>query len=440
MSQKEQPKEVGNKIVAPELVYATSNVIHSNYSFNRLVPQSGSQDVTITATATSETLIEIPTVAHNLAQSYLSFDLDISKSNTPGDYNWYYTDVIPIQQMQLYTRNGQYLADVNYWMNYMKVVPKRELSIDKFLALDQIEVLKRCNVIASSNIRHDNTSGDIAYTEPDYIAVSGDNAATGAMQYKLPLFLISNTIFSINKTLKFADVIVLRIVWSPLNRFAWKATSAANPTTGAGDIAATVVGNVKNLNLYLAVETHPMISTDLNNKIASGGLRLNIPYVYCYKTTLGANGTVTTRWNRGHGSELRKIYTTLFNTAENKNTNLDHSNVAGAKVESYYTMLDSNRIQQVNIDAKTKFEDYMYNKKFLQESLLQSRNVYQYNWFHLDDFSGDSKNATELAGIPLGDREIRHDFVGLTSTAGNAYTFAVCDKELVITAQGVSVQ
>jgi len=484
MSVKEDHKDLGNTKISSQMVFADQVLANSNYTFTRLTPQSGSQIVPLSSNATGESLIEIPTVAHNLAESYLSFGWYLLNPG-PGLRTWVATDVPPIQQIQLYTRNGQFLCDVNYLINYLKVVPKRELHISKFLNQDDINVLRRCNDFPGSGLngsrRHDNSLVNLAYTEPRYLQLGLDNAGAGgnntlwpqsfsaqangigagnpaanvvagaadpatygvvSQQVKFPLYLLSNTIFAINKTLKFADVIVMRIVWSPTNRVAWTSTSSTDPTAGATGFA--VGGQINNLALHLAVETQADVSSSLSSKIAAG-FSLTIPYVYSYKINAGgttAGFSVTTRWNRGHGFELRKLYTAVFNNAESGNTTLDHSNVNGSKVLSYYSMLDSNRIQQINIDCKTAYEDYMFNKKFLQETALQNCNVYQYNWFHLDDYTSDSKVSTELAGIPLTDREIRHDFIALqtANAAFNIYSFGVCDKKLTITAQGVMVQ
>ena len=100
----------------------------------------------------------------------------------------------------------------------------------------------------------------------------------------------------------------------------------------------------------------------LRTQIASSGFQVLIPYCYTYKTALnGTSQTVSLRFNRGHGIKLKKIYHSIFNSTEQANTAYDCSNLAGAKTQVFYTMLDNNRIQEYNLTVANG-DDYIYLK------------------------------------------------------------------------------
>src|SRR3954452_11285732 len=73
------------------------------------------------------------------------------------------------------------------------------------------------------------------------------------------------------------------------------------------------------------------------------------------------------------------------------------------KVLQYYTQLNGQRIQNITIDCTTNgpFFDYMSHRRQLRGSILSNLNVYQYNWFHCDDWCDfgpkyDQDNKGEL--------------------------------------------
>ena len=107
------------------------------------------------------------------------------------------------------------------------------------------------------------------------------------------------------------------------------------------------------------------------------------------------------------------------------------------KVLSYYTQLNGQRIQNITIDctATGPFLEYMSHRRQICESMLSNLNVFQYNWFHCDDWCDfgpkyDQENMGELmAGIPLTVAPLTWSFVGVSLRANgtgpylNANTF-----------------
>ena len=103
---------------------------------NKILPLSGSQTVLITSGG-NDTLIEIPTKVFNLARSHLYFVFTPATSGG-GNYNWMNMDVISmIRQIQLYTRSGIYICDLNFANKYTSAVFKVETKIDEYLSLSE---------------------------------------------------------------------------------------------------------------------------------------------------------------------------------------------------------------------------------------------------------------------------------------------------------------
>lgn len=494
--------------ITKQLDYSKSSRISPDYRFTKLTPREGSQTVTVTTAGGQTNHFDIPERAFNLSRSILSFDIKLGASGTAGFYNYVPMDCLPfIRQIQLYTRGGIMLADINQVGNVTKVMWKPETKLEKFLAMDNHDtksgaggMLQKCNannqaelkfndtVIAGvalsaftavldggptnaelrtefdrlgagvealasppkTNARRHNdaliaagtgalSAVNVAYNEAKYLTVgaAANTASDPTISVKIPLGQLYDTIFELDKTLLFDEMITLRFVWASSDRFCWKAEDPLCPSRNAA--AATASATVENLQIFLATEQRKDIINSLRAKINADGMSVMIPYMHVYKSSVGAatSQNITLRFDRGHGRRLQKVYHALFNPEEKKNTMYDHDNRAGTKVASYYTTLDTQRIQDFNIDTKL-FEDYMLHKELIRDSAILNSNVYQYNWFHCDSWCGVKplwdKDPNEAVGLDL-TTERRWEFVGATVTAANYQhlSIAVCQKELKIT-------
>lgn len=152
---------------------------------------------------------------------------------------------------------------------------------------------------------------------------------------------------------------------------------------------------------------------------------------------------------------------------EQLDTMYDHANcgtIAGStdtsgaavnqKVLSYYTQLNGKRSQDINIDCTSysgsPLLDYMSHKRMLRGSIMSNSNIYQYNWFHCDDFSDfgpryDQDNKGELiSGIPMSVAPLTWSFVGVSMRSTNNhfqhYTWCVFVKKLTMSPGVVLVQ
>ena len=248
---------------------------------------------------------------------------------------------------------------------------------------------------------------------------------------------------------------VMRLVFNGSNRFSFTTTAGdlTNPTVGPAAIGGNVT--VQNMKLYLAVEQNVAIENELRAKIASPeGFSLMIPYIYTTKLGLPASTSqnLVIRYNRGHGIRLKKLWYAVYNPTEQLNTSFDHSNINGSKISSFYTLIDSTRLQQYNVDctnAGGQSQDYLEMKKYLLHSCLPTDNLYQYNWFWLDSFEeqnpvSDDIEENTVCGLDLS-TERQYEVLTTVSQVGtppvsqalNHYVFAITQKMLTINSSGV---
>jgi hypothetical protein len=445
--------------VAPQLDYKKYNYSYPVYKHSKIFPIVGTQAVTVTTAGGQESIFEIPAKVFNLSKSYLSFTM--TGVISAGVTNWVASDLIPhFRQIQLYTRGGLFLADINNCDNFTKATLKTEIKIDDLLTFDKMSNARQTfgNSIRPSDttagvgpfgFRYNGTPASSNFNEVAYCYPGTVGAANPVLNYKINLGLLKNSLFSLDRDLFMDEVIVLRLVWNQTNKFMWTAGSATDPSAAVLAAYANNV-NISNLQLFLAVETNQEIVTGIRNlKNSEQGLSLLMPFVYGNKINLtGSTQTISLRYNRAHGLKLLKVFHQPVNNAETINTAYDASNILGARCTSFYTMLNNNRLQEFDVLCN-QCEDYMILKDRLEGSLMLDANVYQYNWVWLDDFSGSPSMIDEkvrpdldnyIRGIDLS-TEQKYDI--LLNIAGgtqlNHYTFAIVQRMLVVNQNGIQI-
>jgi len=491
-----------------ELIHQTKELLTGKYELNKLTSREGSANVALTTAGGMESTFEIPTRPLNLARSVLRFTYTPTTAGA-GNYNRIYMDCLSmIKTIELRSRSGQYLCNLQHVGNYTKVIWKPEMKYEKFMALENHgdyntvdekktgcgAMLQKCNVgyidvgtrpqkAAITNAgtladlrnavqtyigpppiaarRHDdnavadNTAGefslvDVPYEEAKYFEGGADNDASPVIAVKLPLGMLFGTIFELDKTIGFNEILDMRIVWESTARTSFFGTDAKSISTGA---AATVVGaTVSNLNLFLAVETDPNVVLGVQQKIMGEGFPFKIEYPIAWKQALnGEQQNYVIKMNRSQGERIRRIYTSVFNSTENKNTSFDNDNrtdsaggglQAGKKVKTYYTTLDGTRLQQFDVKTVDN-EDYMILKDKLKGSAILNSDVYHYNWFHVDTWDNNrplcdkDTDGYEVSGLSL-DTERRYEFVATTpNQIQNHYTFAILQRSVLV--KGVEI-
>lgn len=442
--------------ISKQLDYKKTLYSHPEYSLTKLLPQSGLQQFNLSNTGAPDTYFEIPTNVFNLSRSHLFFTITPTASGA-GRFNWIgCLGVQPIRQVILTTRSNVEIANINFANNYTNLILCPETKLQDYLTYPKIAT----NTVGNSTLRRffgafngigatargNGSAMDVPYNEPAYYEVGTDNGADPVFNIGLPLSVFKNSIFELDKDIYAGgQVLILRIVWENVNRYQTNGTSATNPSTGTATKTTDIP--LTNLALYLAVETNTLIANEIMAKVASGGFQVLIPFVYGFKNNFGAgtSQTVTLRLNSGHGRKLKRIYHGVYHNTETGNIAFDHSNVNNAKFSEFYSMLNNRRLQQFNI-MPANFDDYMLQKDKIVDTVIQSPNMYAYNWFWLDSWDGEeqtdekSLSQNNSSGLDLS-LEQKWDlyFVTMVNAAYNHYSFAITEKLLTIDSMGLTV-
>ena len=436
------------KSISKQLDYKTVDWSAPDYKFSKIFPQSGTQKLIIPIGSTAETLFELPAKCFNLSQSVLTWNETIDLQ--AAAYSWKQMGTYgPIQQVQLYTRGGQMLADINYANVMMEVCRRRQLKLQEFLTQEQTDALYPCNSAAATNYLPVVSGGavtnaPVGYIESKYLEASAVGTAI-TYQMRMRLSSLVNSIFAVDRDLAFPEVLVMRVVWSS-SRVGWSSTNAADPSAGVLALTGNVTCDI--VQLLLATET--------NNEIARQVAEVKeimVPFVWTFRNNPGVSTaqTVTVRLNRMHGLYCKKIIHTVLNNAETTNTMYDHTNygattILAAKVTSYYTAKDNARIQEFDLNATINIgDDYQHVKKQLKGSCILNNKMHAINWHHCDDFQGSQSISdgvlppNYLGGLDLS-TDRKWDFVGtMINAAYNHYTFVVCTRKLTITPNAITI-
>jgi hypothetical protein len=438
-------------VFSRELDYAPSEYNHPSYRMNRIFQQTGGTNVIIPVAGTVESIFELPTKAFSLPDSYITGIATPTAAGASPNFNFFFETTHLASEIYLYTRSGRYLANITNLHNVLKVMRPSHTDYKEFVTSDPLERLYPTatpGTTALGGQRMDNSVMERPYTEMQYLRISADGTATPVVPFIFRLSAIKESIFALKKALLFPEVILMRVVWGPANHFMSVSTSATSTITGTGVPAGPVT--ITNMSLYLATETNPEVLSGLQGQIMSGGLKIHFPFITVnkYTATAATNQVVSIRIGRDKGEILKKVIHSVFHGTETTYTALDHSNVDGAKVASYYTMLDSVRLQEYTPVCASPYDDYALMKPMVKETAIASRNIFQYNWFHCDDFSGltvaDEKHLSVskdnlLSGLPL---SVERTWVFAATTANSAfnhYTFIITYRTVLITASGIEV-
>ena len=237
----------------------------------------------------------------------------------------------------------------------------------------------------------------------------------------------------------FGQTTYLKVYFGPISKICYSSNSNNGPSDGVklsyvpavntnasigpvSGAAAAYVAPVTPINfqLMLTIETNQDLRTLIMNKVATSGLSYLVPYVQAFKNSnTGTSQNISIQLDQGNGRSLMKVYHAPYNNQEDLDTAYDHANtptVAGVtdsaanqKILQYYTQLNGKRQQDLTLDCTQSgpFLDYMQHRRRIRGSVLRNLNVYQYNWFHCEDYCEfgddyDKHNIGELiSGIPM---------------------------------------
>lgn len=413
----------------------------SKVEYTRIIQQSGGSSFNI-GTSSSESIFELPARVMNLARSHLKFKMVVPDPGATVNVNWMWHHEGGIRQIQLYTRGGTMLCDLSNLQQYLSVVTCVETkkndcqTIDD--SLDDEKQIKFSEVASDSAINY-RSSGALPQNnlhEKQYLYRGEDTTATEIF-VDINLSLIKNTIFALDKSLYFNETVLIKVIWGERDSWGFVAPSLTVPQTNAAVLTGDIA--LSDCYLYLALERNPLVSAAVIDKVLTEGLTINCPYVYSFKhVPSGTSQSVTIRLNRSNGSHLKKVYHSLFNAAETLATRYRHD--IAATTTSHYTSLNNQRLQQFDLKNSDR-TDYMYHyDEILRDSMISTFDSYKYNWFHCDKFEEqetEDVNDNIVSGVPL-DVEQKWDFTAVTAnTAYKHFTFAICNRMLIVSGAGI---
>ena len=123
--------------VSKQLDYSKHECVKPHYRMTKLTPREGAGNTTVTVSGGQQTHFDIPEHAWNPAKSVLSFTFNPAAGGAANTSHFVPMDSLAlIRQIQLYTRSGTMLVDLDHVGTYTKtkVVWKPETELEKFLA------------------------------------------------------------------------------------------------------------------------------------------------------------------------------------------------------------------------------------------------------------------------------------------------------------------
>src|SRR5690242_3983971 len=104
---------MSESIIAKQLDYKKVDYSHPTYIHSRITQLTGGTTATLAGTGGEESLFELPAnTAFNLARTCANFTYQLAAEANKRGRSHAWGTCAPIEQIQLYTRDGIYLADV----------------------------------------------------------------------------------------------------------------------------------------------------------------------------------------------------------------------------------------------------------------------------------------------------------------------------------------
>lgn len=371
----------------------------------------------------------------------------------------------------------------------------------------------------SNSYRMDGSLISTPLLEPLHVINTSSTLSTNlAASFQLPLSSVKDTLLEVNRSLYFGDNLILSLSFNPATKFSWKSTAGADVvggnlgttpviTAGTGPAqftpcgaytAAGLVGSastqdvtpvISNLALYIAVETDPVITSQLISQVNGEGFSMTMPFVYNTKTPISisaSGGTVITssfalqqRITRGYGQRLLRCYSAIFGaegvaiqnnltvavplpeTYADGTLILPAVDTTGAvrtitswttnqhndiPLDSYNTTLDGVRLQDFTLSAKDSTH-WLVNEPYLRGSCILNVEQYKNQCLHIDSWTGRSvceEDDTIDNGLSLDvDRTYGITYTTLNNITNssqlNHYLFFVVQRTLSIRSNQIGV-
>ena len=443
--------------VPQELDFKQSSQVKPNYGLLRINQQSGGNSVTLSKTASVQSVFELPAQVMNFSKSFLQFQISMTGLNGKFCNIIDSGTLSPIRSLVLTTQSGLRLVDIPDVGKYSKCVQLSDTKLSEFLTMDKSTGFSASDADggasgnytvsvdagddpAPANARTFNTKG---YTEPlgfhTGVVDAGGGEGAIAIMYRIPLSMIKNTLLQRNKDIYFDEIVNLQIDWRPTDL----STVTSDAVTVAAQIAAATVPTLTELYFYVAQQKNESIAKAIRDKVRSSGMSVLVDYLYAYNSSqTGTNHSLSFRWSRAHGRRLKRVYCVPY-IASNVTVSNYYNHARdqdGDAVLTVYSQIDNERIQQFNMDSAAQDEHLVMGDK-LKGSVIQTRTQFDLNYFYADSWDGlkfhERQDGVEC-GLDLSS-ERKYDLVATAEGARNWHVFAVVQRMLKITSDGISL-
>ena len=432
-------------LIDKSLVYKSVQVAHGTHVLSRTVQQSGSTTQALDVSGGGTSVFEIaPGSVINLSKSVLSFRL----TPTAGGANLYnkmfVTGAPMIRSIQLTTREGLHLCDLQDANKFLSAVVLPSISYGELLESEAPSGTANSSVPSIGYGHNTSLVGPQAPRDDVGTTLIGTgirnichgpavDQASPVIDWSLSLSIFKNTILSQDLNHYFAgQSVFLTITWAPFTSLGFVGSSTTAVNTAIADL---VGAGITNMYFYQSLEQNAEAI-----QLARVPRTIQIPFVYTNKLALtGASHTVNVRYSRSHGSKLRQLYWVPFNQVTTAGYQFDHSNVFGSasvKMLSFNTQLNNIRLQPFDLSSTYAggFTDFLFMKRYLKGTALSTPLDYYRNWFYLDSFIVD-QNHNEIDTDDSFDLSAEDVLYTVSCTPGavtdlNHHVFAVTQRSI----------
>ncbi len=484
---------MGIDLAPPELTTTQVLKTYGNYKVQKIPPNQGIADLSISQTAYGWLDFEFPASVYNLSKSYVGFNVfKTDTSETKDEFTWHRQDchaMITAVRAKIIDGSAP-LVDIPYFPQYEKIFLPRQISGDN---ASQRSQRTKCFPIGINTWSSDNKAvlkvngGNYGTITPDGTAIvalpneilqanSGVVVVpdtTGDQQEFVEFNLsdMKQTVFDYVGDIYFGQRMLLSLQFGPTMYYLWNTGAAGTATGSTNPASATVVvhDSVTKIQapfLYLAVQNNLAVAEDVRKTLLEKK-QLNLPYVHCIKqgmtsTSFSANFSVA----RQYGTHCKMVTFSMYNSVETTaQTALDNSNITlataantwqASKVITYRTNWGPEPLQyydatcqagqggnnaaQVGATAAQSSgpgDDWALNKQIYEGTMIAGPMAARENWSHTDLFCGpklmDAWKDREVAGRALAPDPISWSVFGTAATAAlNMFIFIVFNRVLTI--------
>ena len=224
-------ESTGGVVTSNQIDYKQSLYSHPDYRYNVQYPNTFGQDISLSAASQTPVVIQIPPEVFNLSPTYLMYTVTLPAS---AAYTWYAQCMQEISHIQWYTGANSFICDIDNLQNYMDIILKKEMEAEEFLSLDRplngvgksnsvvnvVPALRNSTMTTNNPANNPPYPSSVNYTEPAYFKVSA-NATAVVYNVQVPLGLIRNSAFSINKDIYLGQTSYLRLYFGPVSKVAY---------------------------------------------------------------------------------------------------------------------------------------------------------------------------------------------------------------------------